>query len=57
VSEVLEEKFLEDSADGAGPNADENIVDCDLGVMFFAIWVVKTGEAACGEVAENVGNS
>jgi hypothetical protein len=52
---VLEEEFLEESNDGAGADADEDVVDSDLGVMFFAAGVVKAGDGAGGEVAENVG--
>ena len=54
VGEVLEEELLEESADGSGADADEDVVDGDLGIMFIAVRVVEAGDAAGREVSEDV---
>ena len=41
VGEVLEEKLLEEGSDGAGADADEDVVDSDLGVVLFALGIVE----------------
>ena len=55
MGEVLKEKFLEEGSDGAGADADEDVVDGDLGVVAVAVRVVAAGDAASGEVAEDIG--
>ena len=55
MSEVFEEELLEKGSDGAGADADEDVVDGDLGVVVFAVGIVEAGDAAGGEVAKDVG--
>ena len=55
MGEVFEEKLLKEGSDGAGTDTNEDIVDGDLSVVFFATGIVEAGDAAGGEVAEDVG--
>jgi hypothetical protein len=55
MSEVFEEKLLKEGSDGSGADADEDIVDGDLSVVFFAAGIVEAGDPSRCEVAEYVG--
>jgi len=55
MGEVFEEKLLKEGSDGAGANADKDVVDGDLSVMLFAVGIVEAGDTARCEIAENVG--
>ena len=55
VGEVLEEKLLEEGSDGAGADADEDVVDGNLSVVAVAIGIVEAGDASGCEISENVG--
>ena len=55
MGEVLEEELLEESADGSRADADEDVGDGDLSIMFIAVRVVEAGDAAGREVSEDVG--
>ena len=55
MSEVFEEELLEKGSDCAGANTDEDVVDGNLGVVFFAVGIVEAGDAASGQVAKDVG--
>ncbi len=41
MGKVPEEELLKECADGAGSDADEDVVDGYLGVVLLAIWVVE----------------
>ena len=55
MGEVLQEKLLKESADGAGTDADEDVVDGDLSIVPIAVWIVETGDASGCEVSKDVG--
>jgi len=50
VGEMLEEKFLEESSDGASAYADEDVIDRNLHVVFIAVGIVETGDPAGREL-------
>ena len=41
MGQVFEEELLEEGSDGAGADADKDIVDSDLGVVFLAVGIVE----------------
>jgi hypothetical protein len=52
---MFEKELLEQGADGSGADADEDVIDGDLGIVPVAVRIVEAGDAPSCEISEDVG--